>query len=159
MITSGEFTSIALEWSNWASTSKHMRILSWSVARKFLILHISDQVYKAILDLLVMWSLKVRSGSSMTPRNFMFCCWRCLSLPTLRDGTVCLSKLYLVSKTMNFVFQSFSFKLFSIIHFLTLFTLLSRFSEVLPGLKDTVREWSSAYPDMLLAMISSTVLE
>ena len=62
--------------------------------------------------------------------------------PTLRDGVVCLCKLYLVQKAMNFVFQSFIFKWFSIICFLTLFTSLSRFplTVVLSGLKDSVRE-------------------
>ena len=62
--------------------------------------------------------------------------------PTLRGGIVCLSKLYLVPKTMNSVFESLIFKWFSIILFLTLFTLHSRFylTAVLPGLKNPVRD-------------------
>ena len=115
---------------------------------KFFILCINDTLYKAILDLLVMWSLKVWHGSNITTRDFMFLLLMMSESSTLRDDIVYLSKLFLVPITRNIVFESFIPNWFSIIHFLTLITLHSRFSltMVSPGLKDSVREWSSAYP-------------
>ena len=105
---------------------QHMSILSWFLGRKILILYSNGRLYNAILDLLVMWSLKVSYGSSITQRNFMFLLSVIPQSPTLSDNIMCLSKLFMVPKTKNSIFESVIFNWFSVIHFLMLFSLHSR---------------------------------
>ena len=85
-----------------------------------------------------MRSLKARCGSCITPRTFMPLLLLMSETPTLSHGTMCFSKLFLAQKIKNSVSESFIFHWFSIIHFLTLFTLHSRFSSIviLPYFKD-----------------------
>ena len=83
---------------------------------------------------------------------------------TYQNQSTCnfaLAGYFTVPKTMNSVFEQFIFKWCSINHFVTSFILLCSFSliVVLHGLKDLVRGWSSAYPDMLSGLISWMVLE